>query len=133
MTAPHSPIPAALRGLNRVTAVSLVSLILLCLGWELWWAPLRPGGSWLVLKVLPLLWPLFGVLHARRYTHQWLSLFAFAYFIEGVVRAMSDAGASRWLALLEAVLALTLAVSAACFARSSAIADAKVSAGDTAP
>ncbi len=121
MTAPATPpASATLLWLNRVSAASLIALILLCLGWELWWAPLRPGGSWLVLKALPLLWPLFGVLHARRYTHQWLSLLAFAYFIEGAVRAMSDAGASRWLALFEAGLALVLAASAACFARSGA-------------
>lgn len=127
----HPAAPRRSRLFNRIAATGLIALILLCLGWELWWAPLRPGGSWLVLKVLPLLWPLFGVLHARRYTHQWLSLLAFAYFIEGTVRMMSDAGASRWLALAEAVLALILAVSAVGFARASA--PAKVSAGNTAP
>jgi hypothetical protein len=33
---------------------SLVGLIVLGLAWELWLAPLRPGGSLLALKVLPL-------------------------------------------------------------------------------
>ena len=41
---------------------SLIALILLGLAWELVLAPLRPGGSWMVLKVLPLLLPLRGVL-----------------------------------------------------------------------
>ena len=32
----------------------LIALIFLSLAWELVLAPLKPGGSWLVLKVLPL-------------------------------------------------------------------------------
>src|SRR5438128_1954497 len=76
---------------------ALVSLIFLALAWELVLAPIRPGGSWLVLKTLPLLAPLRGVLHARRYTFQWSSLFIWAYFAEGVVRAWSDRGASATL------------------------------------
>ena len=47
----------AARLCNQAAAVSLVALLMLCLAWELWWAPLRPGGSWLVLKALPLLAP----------------------------------------------------------------------------
>ena len=43
------------RLLNLVSSASLVALILLCTLWELWLAPLRPGGSMLVLKVLQLL------------------------------------------------------------------------------
>ena len=43
----------------RLTAsASLAALILLCLAWELWLAPLRPGGSYLALKALPLVFPL---------------------------------------------------------------------------
>ena len=37
------------------TVSSLLALIALCVAWELFVAPIRPGGSWLVLKVLPLL------------------------------------------------------------------------------
>jgi uncharacterized membrane protein len=35
--------------LHAVAVVSLLALIVLCLAWELWLAPLRPGGSWRVL------------------------------------------------------------------------------------
>ena len=52
-------------------AASLIALIFLCLAWELWLAPLRPGGSWLALKILPLMAPLFGILRNRVYTFQW--------------------------------------------------------------
>ena len=43
---------------------TLIALILLGLAWELILAPLKPGGSWLVLKVMPLMAPLFGILRA---------------------------------------------------------------------
>jgi uncharacterized membrane protein len=87
---------------------SLLALIALCLAWELWLAPARPGGSWLVLKALPLLAPLFGLLHGRRRTFQWTSFLALAYFAEGVVRAWAEPGPVRGLAALEIVLALAL-------------------------
>jgi len=77
----------------------------LCVAWELFLAPLRPGGSWLVLKALPLLAPLFGVLHGRRYTFQWSTLLIWIYAAEGATRAVSDTGVSAWLGGLEVVLA----------------------------
>jgi uncharacterized membrane protein len=86
-------------------SVSLIALIALCLIWELWLAPLRPGGSWLVLKTLPLLLPLFGTLRGRRYTFQWSSMFSLLYLTEGLVRASSDPGPSAVLAMIEIVLA----------------------------
>jgi uncharacterized membrane protein len=99
------------------SAASLIALILLCLAWELWLAPLRPGGSWLVLKTLPLLTPLFGILRGRRYTYQWSSMLILAYFAEGVVRAWSDTGLSAQLALIEIALAVIYFVSAVAFVR----------------
>jgi uncharacterized membrane protein len=98
-------------------SASLIALVLLCLAWELWLAPLRPGGSWLVLKVLPLLLPLRGILAGRRYTYQWASLFIWFYFTEGVVRAWSDTGTARQLAWLEILLSLAFFISAASYAR----------------
>lgn len=87
---------------------SLLGLIVLSLAWELWLAPLRPGGSWLALKALPLAVPLAGLLKRRMYTYRWVSLLVWLYFIEGVVRASGDRGLSAWLAGLEIVLCLTL-------------------------
>ena len=95
--------------LTRTLAVaSLLALIALALAWELWLAPLRPGGSWLVLKALPLCLPLAGLLKNRMYTYRWLSLVVWLYFIEGVVRAWGDAPPGAWLALLEVFLCLVL-------------------------
>ena len=93
---------------NLVSSVSLIALIALCLAWELWLAPLRPGGSWLVLKALPLLAALFGVLKGKRYTHQWLSMAVLAYLAEGLVRATTEPAPGSMLAALEAALAALL-------------------------
>jgi uncharacterized membrane protein len=93
---------------NRTASSSLIGLLFLCLVWELWLAPLRPGGSMLALKALPLLLPLFGILHGKRYTHQWTSMLALAYVAEGLTRAVSDQGANRTLAMAETVLAVLL-------------------------
>ena len=99
--------------MSRWLAVgSLLGLIVLGLAWELWLAPLRPGGSWLVVKVLPLCIPLAGLLRNRMYTYRWVSLMVWLYFIEGVVRGYSDRGLSARLALVE--IALCLALFAAC-------------------
>jgi uncharacterized membrane protein len=95
--------------LTRTLAVaSLLALIALALAWELWLAPLRPGGSWLVLKALPLCLPLAGLLKNRMYTYRWLSLVVWLYFIEGVVRAWSDPPPGSRLALLQVLLCLVL-------------------------
>ncbi len=95
-----------------------IGLILLGLAWELVLAPLRPGGSWLVLKVLPLLFPLMGLLRARRYTFKWSSLLVWAYVAEGVVRAASDPGPSAHLAFLEVALGAAFFAAAVVFLRS---------------
>jgi uncharacterized membrane protein len=87
---------------------SLLALVGLCLAWELWLAPLRPGGSWLALKALPLLAPLRGLLHGRRYTFQWTPFVAAPYFTEGVVRAWAEPPPVRALAWLEIALAVAL-------------------------
>lgn len=93
---------------NRLTSTSLIGLLFLCLAWELWLAPLRPGGSMLAVKALPLLLPLFGILRGKRYTHQWTSMLALAYITEGLVRAASDQGTSQALAMAETALATLL-------------------------
>ena len=101
--------PAPEVALTRHLAVgSLMGLIILCLAWELWLAPLRPGGSLLALKALPLCLPLAGLLKRRLYTYRWVSLLIWLYFTEGVVRAYSDPWPSQGLAGLEVLLCLTL-------------------------
>ena len=90
---------------HLAACVTLAGLILLCFAWEAWLAPLRPGGSWITLKALPLLAALPGVLRGRVYTFRWALLLVLAYLAEGVVRAWSDTGTSALLAGLEIGLA----------------------------
>lgn len=104
--------------MTRALAVgSLIGLVVLSLGWELWWAPLRPGGSWLALKALPLCLPLAGLLKNKMYTYRWLSLLVWVYFTEGVVRASSDRAPSLYFAIAEVVLCLVLFVACALHVR----------------
>ena len=94
------------RFLRLGASASLIALILLCLVWEAVLAPLKPNGSLLILKTLPLLIPLFGILKGKRYTYQWASMFILLYFTEGCVRAWADTGLSAKLAMLEVALTL---------------------------
>jgi uncharacterized membrane protein len=108
--------PAARRW-QRVATVLLAALLLLCLVWELWLAPLRPGGSWLALKVLPLLWILPGIAGGNNYTYRASTMLILAYFAEGVVRAWSDSGLSSTLGLVEIMLSLAFFFAAIAYVR----------------
>jgi uncharacterized membrane protein len=100
-----------------MAVVALLALLALCLAWELWLAPLRPGGSWLALKALPLALPLGGILAGRRSAYQWSSMLVLAYVAEGVARAWSERGASQLLAAAEVALAALYFATAVDYAR----------------
>ena len=51
----------------------------------------------MVLKVLPLLWIMRGVLKRDNFTMQWSSMLILLYFAEGVIRASSD---RQWLSAM---------------------------------
>lgn len=75
----------------RYTALfSLVCLFLLCILWELFLAPIKPGGSLMFLKAVPLAFAIRGVAKGSHYTLQWSSMLVLLYLMEGVVRVMSD-------------------------------------------
>jgi uncharacterized membrane protein len=103
--------------LRRTATAALVALIGLCLAWELWLAPLRPGGSLVALKALPLAFALKGILAGRRYTFQWASMLILAYFAEGATRAWAERGASQYLALAEVALSLAFFAAAVSYVR----------------
>ena len=105
------------RASQVIASFALGALIVLCLAWELWLAPLRPGGSLLALKALPLALPLKGILTGRRRTYQWWSMLILAYFAEGVTRAWSEAGMGRNLALAEVGLSVAFYIAAVSYAR----------------
>ena len=103
--------------LYLLASASLLALIALSLAWELWLAPLHPGGSWLVIKVVPLLLAVAGILKGRRYTYQWASMLILLYFIEGVVRMFSNTGLAASLARVETGLSLVFFISAMFYAK----------------
>lgn len=99
------------------TLVLVVLLVALCVAWELKLAPVRPGGSWLVLKAVPLLLLWRGLLHGRRRTFQLSSLLIWGYFTEGVTRAWSERGLAAALAGAEVALSLALFVTIVWYCR----------------
>lgn len=103
--------------LHRATVTLAIALIALCLLWESQLAPLRQGGSWLILKALPIVPFIPGLVRAERRAFQWLTLIVWFHFVEGVVRAWSEKPPAQTLALIEVVLALALIASAAAYAR----------------
>jgi uncharacterized membrane protein len=80
---------------------------------------LRPGGSWLALKALPLLWILPGIARGISYTHRASTMLILAYFAEGIVRGYTEHGISAKLALTEIVLSMTFFYAAVAYVRAS--------------
>ncbi|KQV92573.1 MULTISPECIES: DUF2069 domain-containing protein [unclassified Roseateles] len=99
--------PTAVERLTRNLAFSAtVSLILLCLAWELWLAP--TGRGTLAVKALPLLAAPVGLWRYRMYTYRWLALAIWLYVMEGLVRSTSEGGLGQWLALGEVLLGVVI-------------------------
>lgn len=105
------------RGLRWSAAISLGALALLSLAWELWLAPLRPGGSWLALKALPLLWIMPDIVRGNTYTYRASTMLILAYFAEGAVRAWTEPGLSGLLAIAEIALSAAFFITAIGFVR----------------
>ena len=91
---------------RRALVAALATLTRLEILWERWLAPVKPGGSWLALKALPLavLWP--SIARGRLRAGQWALLLLPWYAAEGVVRAWSEAGRQALCAATAAALAL---------------------------
>jgi uncharacterized membrane protein len=108
------------RFFRLISLAALIALIALTLLWELVIAPLRPGGSWMAFKALPLLFAARGTAAGDTYTFRWALMLVLAYFAEGCVRFYSDAPPSSTCALAEIALAASFFTSAIAYIRSSA-------------
>jgi uncharacterized membrane protein len=92
---------------RRLAVACVAALAALSVAWELWLAPLRPGGSLLALKALPLAVALPAIARGRVRVYQWWSMLMLVYVAEGAVRALSDPGThGRMLGVLALVLSL---------------------------
>jgi len=89
-----------------LATAAFIDLFILCVCWEWFISPLRPNGSWLILKGLPLLFAIPGLWKGKVYTMQWASMLILLYLTEGLVRIL-ETGANFWLAVLEIILATT--------------------------
>ena len=106
---------AVLRRLHYGCIVSLIALIFLTLVWEAWLAP--TSRTILLIKIVPLLLPLFGILRGKRYTYQWSSMLILLYFTDGVVHAYAGQGITVWLAGGEVLLSIVFYVCAIFYAK----------------
>jgi uncharacterized membrane protein len=111
---PRQP-DAMVRAARAAALTGLLGLIVLGLAWELWLAP--TGSGTLAIKVVPLALCVLGLLRHRMYTFRWLSLLVWLYFMEGVVRATTEQGWSRALAVAEIALCLLLFTASALYIR----------------
>ncbi|AWW46218.1 DUF2069 domain-containing protein [Polynucleobacter paneuropaeus] len=103
-------LPANKNPYQLLALAAFVDLFILCVCWEWFISPLRPEGSWLILKALPLLLPMRGIWKGNAYTMQWASMLILLYITEGLVR-ITESGWNFYLAILETVLATVAFVS----------------------
>ncbi|QWD18930.1 DUF2069 domain-containing protein [Polynucleobacter paneuropaeus] len=103
-------LPANKNPHQLLALAAFVDLFILCVCWEWFISPLRPEGSWLILKALPLLLPMRGIWKGNVYTMQWASMLILLYITEGLVR-ITESGWNFYLAILETVLATVAFVS----------------------
>ncbi|WP_232522465.1 DUF2069 domain-containing protein [Chitinibacter sp. GC72] len=100
-----------------MTVACVLGMVLLTMLWELWLSPLYPGGSWLAAKALIMLLPLRGLLHGRRYTFQWYTMFVLLWLLEGIMRAYAETGLGRWLACVQVALVVVSYTTANLYAK----------------
>ena len=106
--------------IGRVTTlVGYFGLLGLILNWFTWIAPpvTMPRAFPLIALAVPLLFPLRGLLHGRRYTHQWTSFLALVYFAIGIDAWFNAASGGTWLGAAAVLFATLLFVGAVVYAR----------------
>jgi uncharacterized membrane protein len=111
-------VPPSTSRAARIASLGLIALVLFCLLWELLLAPLRPGGSWLALKALPLALLVPSALRGTRRALQWLSLLLPFYVAEGVVRGFTESGRHALVAWVAAAIAAATFVALLAWVRS---------------
>jgi uncharacterized membrane protein len=106
--------------LRRARIIALCGYFGLLLLLPLWYGWLSPSqlslGLVLGFLLIPLLFPLRGLLQGRPYTYAWTSFLALFYLIHAVVELYSSPQ-DRYLALLELILSLALYVGCVIYAR----------------
>ena len=106
------------RFLYLLTLFGYFGTLGLLTAWYSWLAPSThfPRALVLVVAVVPLLFPLRGILHGRKYTFAWSCFLALLYFIHGVMEAYSSE-TNRHLGLLEVLFTTLWFVAAMAYVR----------------
>ncbi|MDH5184432.1 MAG: DUF2069 domain-containing protein [Gammaproteobacteria bacterium] len=108
-----------------MSLLGIFGLISLLMVWEIWLAPsidstegllALPRSLVLLFMVVPLLFPLRGILHGRPYTHAWTSFLALFYFMHGVGEAWAGVD-TAYLGLLEVLFSVMLFIGAILYTR----------------
>lgn len=97
--------PRTVHWLAISTYLALIALLLL---WLIWLDPpvAAVRAPALLLLLGPLLLPLRGILHGRRYTVAWSTMLILLYFAHGIA-AVAGNGRAVWLGGAEIILALS--------------------------
>jgi len=98
---------------RRLTLLSYITLVAVLLTWYGW---IDPSPAALALLLLPLSFPLKGILKGNPYTYAWSSFLILLYFIHGVVEAYANPPV-RILALLEVLASVAFYSGAVLYAR----------------
>lgn len=116
---PRLASPSRARLGRALTLGGYFGLLGLVLAWFVWIAPPErlPRVLPLAALALPLLFPLRGLLHGRRYTHQWTSFLALPYFAIGVDAWFNPAPGRAWLGAAMTLCALALFAGTVIYAR----------------
>jgi uncharacterized membrane protein len=88
-----------------INLLSYIALIFTTLLWELFYTP-SGESSWMVIKAVILVLPLRQLIKKNLYTLEWINFIIILFFIEGVVRAWSEAIPSQLFAISEVMLTL---------------------------
>ena len=106
------------RFLYTLTLFGYFGTLMLLTAWYSWLAPSThfPTALILIIMLVPLLFPLRGLLHGRKYTFAWSCFLALLYFIHGVMEAYSSETA-RHLGLVEVLCTSVWFVAAMAYVR----------------
>ncbi|MFK7859061.1 MAG: DUF2069 domain-containing protein [Granulosicoccus sp.] len=102
-----------------LTLIGYFGLLVLILNWFTWLAPpVRvPRSMVLAALAIPLLFPLRGIIHARRYTHQWIGFLSMFYFMVGVDVWYNHQAIEQLLGMSMVVFSLLLMIGSSMYAR----------------
>ena len=100
-----------------LTLIGYGLLILLLVMWYGVWSPSTlPLGLVLFFLLLPLMFPLLGMIRGKIYTHAWMSILILFYFIHGVGEAWTTPE-DRTYAIAEIILSLVVYVGSMAYVR----------------